>query len=82
MNKHGTYVNKSTDTSGLGEYSDAQLLKELVNRGVTTEVIGGMEYRSTIDPSLSSWSEEDYKAFGRNELRIDQHQRIKEIIGE
>jgi hypothetical protein len=33
------------------------------------ELIGDMEERETDDMALKSWTPEDYKAFGRNELR-------------
>jgi len=36
---------------------------------IIKECIGEMEYRNTEDMSLSTWSAEDLKAFGRNELR-------------
>lgn len=39
-----------------------------------------LEYRETDDMSLSSWTNEDYKAFGRNELRNDIRQRAKELL--
>lgn len=42
------------------------------------KIIGDMEYRETEDMSLGSWSNEDYKAFGRNELRIELRQKLKE----
>lgn len=32
-------------------------------------VVDDMEYQETEDMSLKSWTPEDYKAFGRNELR-------------
>lgn len=34
------------------------------------EIIGDLEQRETDDSSLKSWTPEDYKAFGRNELRV------------
>lgn len=41
-------------------------------------LIGDMEKRETADMSLKSWTPEDYKAFGRNELRA---QLIGEVMG-
>ena len=35
------------------------------------ELIGPMEIQETSDMTLSSWTNEDYKAFGRNELRSE-----------
>jgi len=53
-----------------------QLFQELVDG-----VIGhDLEYRETDDMSLSSWTNEDYKACGRNELRNDIRQRAKELL--
>lgn len=42
------------------------------------KLIGDMEYRETFDMGLSSWSNEDYKAFGRNELRAELRQKLEE----
>ena len=57
------------------EYLEAALTS-IINL-VDKEVIGDMEYRETLDMGLSSWSNEDFKAFGRNELRNEQ----RAIIG-
>lgn len=35
------------------------------------ELVGDMEQRETEDMTLKSWTPEDYKAFGRNELRAE-----------
>lgn len=45
-----------------------QSIKSLFQE-IVEECIGEMEYRNTEDMSLSTWSAEDLKAFGRNELR-------------
>jgi hypothetical protein len=51
--------------------------KEIIN--LIESVVGEMEQRETEDMGLKSWTPEDYKAFGRNELRAD----IKsKLIGE
>ena len=83
--KHGTYVNKSTDTSGLGEYSDAELLKELLNRKVELPLIKDikeilhmqevvmLEHHGRIDCKNCSLAEIIEEAVDK---------RIKEIIGE
>lgn len=66
---NGTYTATPEDTTGLGEYSDSQLLNELFKRGVISKIIGEMEYRETSDPSLNSWTDEDKEAFARNRVR-------------
>jgi hypothetical protein len=38
-------------------------------KALMLELIGDMEERETDDMALKSWTPEDYKAFGRNELR-------------
>ena len=43
--------------------------KEIIN--LIESVVGEMEQRETEDMGLKSWTPEDYKAFGRNELRAD-----------
>lgn len=43
------------------------------------ELIGEMERRETTDMSLKSWTPEDYKAFGRNELRIELQQKVEQL---
>ena len=35
------------------------------------ELIGPMEQQEASDMTLRSWTNEDYKAFGRNELRAE-----------
>ena len=53
-----------------------QLFQELID-----EVIGhDLEYRETEDLSLKTWSADDMKAFGRNELKIYQRQRAIELM--
>jgi hypothetical protein len=42
------------------------------------KLIGDMEYRETFDMGLSSWTTDDIKAFGRNELRIELRQKLEE----
>lgn len=39
------------------------------------ELLGEMESRETEDMRLKSWTPEDYKAFGRNELRAELRQK-------
>ena len=41
-------------------------------------LVGDMEYRETLDMGLSSWTGEDYKAFGRNELRSELCKKLSE----
>jgi hypothetical protein len=42
-------------------------------------LLGEMEHRETEDMSLKSWTPEDYKAFGRNELRSELIKKIGEL---
>lgn len=63
---NGTYTSKEPDTTGLGEYTDADLLSELTKRGVLQDLIGEMEYRETSDPSLNSWTDEIIKHIFKN----------------
>ncbi len=44
------------------------------------ELIGDIEQRETTDMSLSSWTPEDYKAFGKNELKIELKQAFNELL--
>ena len=43
-------------------------------------IIGDMEGRQTTDMSLQSWTHEDYKAFGKNELIIEQRNRLSQAM--
>lgn len=43
-------------------------------------IVGEMEQRETFDYSLSSWTSDDMKAFGRNELRIEIRAKLKESV--
>lgn len=53
-----------------------------ISKIIDEEVIGDMEYRETEDMSLKTWSAEDLKAFGRNELRNEQREKLNEILGD
>lgn len=58
-----------------------ELLKQSIKQLMVNEfekMIGDMEYRETFDMGLSSWTTDDIKAFGRNELRIEQRQKLEE----
>ena len=57
-------------------------VKQLLNlfKQYGEEVIGDVEYRETEDMSLSSWTDEDKKAFARNELIIEQRQRLDNMV--
>jgi len=77
---NGTYTSQPQDTTGLGEFSDTQLLKELVDRGITDKVIGTNDPITNEIKVHTPWLALENRH--RNELRSDQHQRIKEILGE
>ena len=62
------------DTIGLGEYTNRDLLQELVNRGVIKKIIGEEDYSRHIG------SEAAYDVTVREELRFDQEQRVKELL--
>ncbi len=51
-----------------------QRIKEMV-----LEMAGDMERRETEDMALNSWTPEDYKAFGRNELRIELIKKLEAL---
>lgn len=53
-----------------------------ISKIIDEEVIGNMEYRETEDMSLKTWSDEDLKAFGRNELRNEQREKLNKILGD
>ena len=48
---------------------------------VINESIGEMEYRETEDMELKTWSAEDLKAFGRNELRNEIKSNLHKALG-
>lgn len=72
---NGTYTSQPSDTTGLGEYSDAQLVKEIVNRGVMNTVI-------------DTWTHCEDKPCVKTHckfaewLKVEQHNLVNEIIGE
>jgi hypothetical protein len=43
------------------------------------EMIGDVEQRETYDMSLNSWTPEDYKVFGKNELKIELLQKVEKL---
>lgn len=61
------------DEKYLGDNYNQQI-KELF-----LELVGDVEQRETTDMSLKSWTSDDYKAFGRNELRIELRQKVEEL---
>ncbi|HEY5806163.1 MAG TPA: hypothetical protein VIS56_02125 [Candidatus Saccharimonadales bacterium] len=48
-------------------------------KDVFLELIGDVEQRETEDMSLKSWTPEDYKAFGKNELRIELYDKVNKL---
>jgi hypothetical protein len=52
----------------IGSYEAVPLRPRNI-KALMLELIGDMEERETDDMALKSWTPEDYKAFGRNELR-------------
>ncbi len=48
-------------------------------KGLILELIGDPEQRETEDMSLSSWTPDDYKAFGKNELKIELRQKAQAL---
>lgn len=57
-----------------------QTAKQAIKAHIKQEflaLVGEMEARETEDMSLQSWSKEDYKAFGRNELRAELRKAIE-----
>lgn len=43
------------------------------------DIIGDMEQRETEDMSLKSWSNDDYRAFGRNEFRGELIKKVNDL---
>ena len=60
----------------LGHINDDQAIASI--QKLVEELIGDPEYRETDDMSLKSWTPEDYKAFGRNRLRIELKAKLKQ----
>lgn len=52
---------------------------ELALKELMLELIGELEQRETDDMSLKSWTNEDYKVFGKNELKIELRQKVEEL---
>ncbi len=48
-------------------------------KALMLELIDDMEQRETEDMTLSSWSTEDYKAFGRNGLRAELRNKVQDL---
>ena len=44
------------------------------------KLLGELEYRETFDMSLSSWSTDDIKAFGKNELKNELRQKLNQLF--
>lgn len=52
---------------------------KLAIKNLMKELIGEPEYRKTGDMSLQSWTSEDYKQFGKNELIIEIIQKVEQL---
>lgn len=59
-------------------YKPNSIAKEQI-KDLMLELIGDMEERETEDMALKSWSKEDYKAFGRNDLRSEMMKKVSEL---
>lgn len=64
------------NTIGLGEYTDRDLLAELVERGVVADVIGLDE---ELPDGTAKWTT---GVMVRNEVRAEQHQRVQTLLKE
>ncbi len=56
----------------------AKRLKNNIKR-LILELIGDVEQRETEDMSLKSWSTDDYKAFGKNELKLELRNKVEAL---
>lgn len=65
-------------THGAGHPASIEEYKDTI-KGIFTELLGEVEARSTDDTTLQSWSNEDYKAFGKNELKVELLNKIAEL---
>jgi len=63
-------VNSQADRIAIAK----QQLKDLM-----VDLVGDVEFRETEDMTLGSWTPDDYKEFGRNELKIALHQKIEKL---
>jgi hypothetical protein len=74
-----TYYVQDPDTGAFCVYDVNALLQlkipEILDH--IKEALGDMEYQETADMTLKSWTPQNYKVFGRNELRIE----IKSKLG-
>lgn len=79
-----TILEEIFDKAYKGVLDDSHLDLALsdISKIIDEEVIGDMEYRETEDMSLKTWSAEDLKAFGRNELRNEQREKLNKILGD
>jgi len=48
-------------------------------KNLMLELIGDVEQRETEDMTLKSWTPDDYKAFGKNELKIKLRQKVEQL---
>lgn len=67
------------DPSYMAEGGTTPEVKKQQIKDLIRELIGDVEQRETEDMSLNSWTPEDYKAFGKNELKIELRRRVNEL---
>ena len=70
--------------NGKGDFDELDLKGALNDYylELVLEIIGDIEQRETEDMSLLSWTPEDYKVFGKNELKIELRNALNQRLGE
>ena len=68
-----SYEERKANNEAMRLYYEQEL------RDLMLELVGDMEERETSDMTLKSWAMDDYKAFGRNELRCELLKKIGDL---
>lgn len=67
--------------AGESAWEDAEKALNAHYLTIAERLIGEPEYRETLDMGLSSWSTDDLKAFGKNELKIELRTAFRKEYG-
>jgi len=82
VTKYQEEQGKLTKASSHEEYDTAIKSLNKTYLELVLEIIGDIEQRETEDMSLLSWTPEDYKVFGKNELKIELRNALNQRLGE
>lgn len=79
--RHDCFIAKDLDLDGkaIDLLAMSGVLSKQQVKDIFLELIGDVEQRETDDMSLKSWTPDDYKAFGKNELKVELYRKAEHL---